>query len=169
MKIRVAAGEDYAEIYQLVKAAFAGAAHSDGTEQDLVTRLRADPAFIPQLEWVVEVSGQIVGHILFSRVEIGGQATLALAPLSVHPDFQRQGIGSQLILRGHEIAQQLGYSHCVVLGDPNYYAKFGYKSAAQFGILAPFEVPSDYFMVATWGAGAKPVSGLVSYAAAFGI
>ena len=71
---------------------------------------------------------------------------LALAPLSVLPDYQNKGIGLALMKAGHAIARKLGYEYSVVLGYPQYYSKVGYIPASKLGIEAPFEVEDEYFM-----------------------
>ena len=99
MKIRRETPNDYKEVYALISEAFASAEHADGTEQDLTAALRKSAAFIPELSLVAESGGRLAGHVLFTRITIGGQEALALAPLSVRPEYQRQGIGTALIDR----------------------------------------------------------------------
>ena len=101
MRIRQEKPEDYEEVYELVREAFASAEHADGNEQDLVEALRKGDAFIPELSLVAEEGGQLAGHILFTRARVGEVEVLALAPLSVRPAFQRQGVGTALIEEGH--------------------------------------------------------------------
>ncbi|HJC21554.1 MAG TPA: N-acetyltransferase, partial [Candidatus Butyricicoccus avicola] len=110
-----------------------------------------------------------IGHILFSRVDIGGQAALALAPLAVLPAFQHQGVGSALVQAGHRIAASLGYSYAVVLGSETYYPRFGYRPAGAFGIAAPFAAPPENFMAIRLRDDAPAVHGVVRYDPAFGI
>lgn len=131
MIIRQENKNDYEKVYNLVKLAFANATHSDGDEQNLVTRLRESEAFIPELSLVAEVEDEIVGHILFTKIKIGDSNTVgvALAPLAVKPQFQNRGIGGELIKEGHRIAKELGYGFSVVLGHDRYYPKFGYQPA----------------------------------------
>lgn len=92
MIIRQETPNDYAKVYQLITTAFKNAEHSDGKEQDLVVALRQSHSFDPQLSLVAEIDRAIVGHILFTKVQVGGQTALALAPLSVLPEYQHQGI-----------------------------------------------------------------------------
>lgn len=146
MIIRQEQTEDYPAVYRLVKTAFEGAEHRDGTEQDLVERLRKSAAFVPELSLVAERDGEIVGHILFTKAHLGTARVLGLAPLSVSPACQKQGIGMKLMLEGHRIARALGYEVSIVLGNEQYYPRVGYLPAAQFGIRAPFEVPDANFM-----------------------
>lgn len=146
LQIRQERSEDYPAVYRLVKAAFAQAEHRDGTEQDLVERLRKGAAFVPELSLVAEQDGEIVGHILFTKAYLGAARALGLAPLSVSPACQKQGIGMKLMSEGHRIARELGYEVSIVLGSEQYYPRVGYLPAVEFGIRAPFEVPDANFM-----------------------
>ena len=141
MTIRPAQAGDYSEIYSLVQTAFATAKVSDGTEQDLVDALRRGPAFIPELSLVAEEDGTLLGHILFTKMKVGDREALALAPLSVRPGRQRQGIGAALIREGHRRAAALGYGCSVVLGSETYYPRFGYVPAETMGIQVPPGIP----------------------------
>lgn len=169
MIIRQEQSQDYETVYQVVKTAFANSEHSGGNEQELVTALRDSKAFIPQLSLVAVCDGNIVGHILFTKVTIGTKTELALAPLSVLPSYQRQGIGQALMAEGHRIARELGYGYSIVLGHPQYYPKAGYLPASLYGIKAPFEVPDDSFMAVKLNPEAKPLDGVIEYDPAFGI
>lgn len=167
--IRQETPADYDVIHRVVQEAFASAAHRDGTEQDLVAALRKGEAYIPELALVALQDGKIVGHILFTRATIEGRPTLALAPLAVLPESQRQGIGSALVREGHRIAAAMGFECSVVLGDSAYYARFGYVPASRFGIRAPFPVADANFMVVRLQPEVDLPIGMVCYAAAFGL
>ncbi len=169
MIIRQEEAKDYEAVYSLVKSAFDSAEHSDGNEQDLVNALRNSSSFISQLSLVAEHDGEILGHILFTAVDIGGSTQLALAPLSVKPGRQRQGIGKALIQEGHKRAGELGYSYSVVLGSETYYPKMGYLPAERYGIQSPVDVPKENFMACPLGKGVPNISGVVQYAKEFGI
>lgn len=99
---------------------------------------------------------------------MGEHTALALAPLSVHPAYQRQGVGLALMKAGHGIAQKLGYDYSIVLGSSNYYPKVGYVPASTYGILAPFDVPDENFMALKLNDGAAAIHGTVKYDKAFG-
>lgn len=144
--IRKEEPKDYLNVYKLIKKAFKTASHSSGDEQNLVERLRRSEAFIPQLSLVAEENKQIVGHILFTKAGLGDIPALVLAPLSVLPCCQRQGIGTALIEEGHRIAREMGYQICLLVGHETYYPKFGYRPAAQWGIHSPIAVPPENFM-----------------------
>ena len=169
MNIRKEKMEDYNSIYAVVKAAFDNAEHADGNEQDLVDALRKSAAFIPELSLVARLDGRIAGHILFTKARIGKTTQLALAPLSVLPLFQRQGIGTVLIQEGHRIAKELGYAYSIVLGSETYYPRLGYVPASRYGIRPPFEVPDTNFMAFPLRIPAPQISGVLEYAPEFGI
>ena len=169
MYIRQEQFNDYDTVYLLVKTAFASATHSDGDEHHLVTALRNSESFIPELSHVAICKKTIVGHILFTKATIGEKVVLALAPLSVLPLYQCQGIGQALIAEGHRIAQELGYEYSIVLGHPQYYPKAGYRPASLYGIKAPFEVSDENFMAIKLTPTATPLNGIIKYDPAFGI
>ena len=100
---------------------------------------------------------------------MGEDRVLALAPLSVKPGYQRQGVGAALIRQGHKIAGELGYSWSLVLGSETYYPKFGYVPAEKVGIQVPEGFPSPNFMAARLREEAAPVKGEVVYAQEFGL
>lgn len=172
--IRQERKDDYDKVYELVRAAFACADHTNHDEQDLVVRLRNCAAFVPELSLVAETEGEIVGHILFTRAVIRQGTreyeTLVLAPLAVAPDYQRKGIGGRLIKAGHRVARKLGFKSTLLVGHPAYYPRFGYWPAATFGIVTDLELPADVFMVCelTEG-GLNGVQGRVEFAPEFNL
>ena len=124
-------------------------------EADLVERIRASDGFVPDLSLVAELDpdaderpGPIVGHILLSRVAIAGldEPILALAPMAVRPDHQRQGIGSALVRAGLDAAEALEEPLVVVLGHPWFYPRFGFKRASSYGIFPSEHWPDAAFM-----------------------
>lgn len=169
IKIRRENEKDYDVIYDVVKTAFSKASHCDGNEQDLVNNLRKGSAYIPELSLVATIDEKIVGYIMFTKINIGGNEEIALAPLAVLPKYQRQGIGTLLIKEGHRIAKELGYNYSVVLGSENYYPKFGYIPAKVYGIKAPFEVDDKNFMAVKLNDKADKIDGTVIYSKEFGI
>ena len=158
----------YNEVHTLIKEAFKNVDVSDHREQFLVENLRKSENFIPEFSLVAEYESKIVGHILLTRIKIKNQfqqyESLALAPVSVLPQYQNQGIGGLLIKTAHKIARKLQFKSVILLGHPDYYPKFGYKKASDFGIKLPFEVPLEYCMAIELVVnGLSEVSGTVEY------
>lgn len=121
-------------------------------EAALVDALRSSGSFIKALSLVAQLDGQIVGHILFSRILIKNGDRLhdgvSLAPLAVLPDFQNMGIGSQLVRYGLEKCDKLGCKMVVVLGNRWYYTRFGFERASLYGVAPPFPLEDEgNFMV----------------------
>lgn len=167
MIIRQEQESDSEKVYQVVQKAFEKAERCDGNEQDLVVALRKSAAYVPELSLVAEENGEVIAHILFTKIRIGDQTELALAPLSVLPEYQHQGIGKALMARGHQIAAQMGYGFSVVLGSEEYYPKAGYVPAEQYGIQAPFDVPSKNYMALDLQSKPRKQNGTVEYAKEF--
>lgn len=169
IKIRPERPEDYQQVRELVRDTFALAEHSDGDEHNLIERIRLSPDYIPDLSLVAVSDDIVLGHIMFSRISVGQSEAIALAPLSVRTDWQRKGIGKLLVTAGHRQARKMGYSCSVVLGNPDYYSKFGYERASNYGIIAPFDVPSEYYMVSKLDKNRNLPKGYVEYSDAFGL
>ena len=165
---------DHNWVIELTEKAFETLEISDHNEGKLVDKLRKAPTFIEELSLVAEHNGQVVGHILFTPIIIdNGQQqfrSLVLAPVSVLPEFQKRGIGGQLIRAGHQKAIELGFQSVILIGHPEYYPRFGYKPASTWGIKTHYELPSDDVFVAVElieGA-LSNVSGMVIFPPEFG-
>tara|TARA_R110000868_G_scaffold241291_2_gene495853 strand:+ start:1098 stop:1637 length:540 start_codon:yes stop_codon:yes gene_type:complete len=175
VSIRQEQPSDYGRTEVVVQKAFLNAEHTDGDEFRLVGRLRKAEDFIPNLSLVAVREDEIVGHILFTPIfiEVPDKSlakSLALAPVSVHPDFQGNKIGARLINEGHDAARRLGHRSVILLGHPGYYPRFGYKPASMWRIKPPFEVTDDAFMALELVPGALAgVEGTVKYPPAFGL
>lgn len=148
--VRQEVPRDYKETEDVVKKAFEQAEHADHTEHLLVSRLRKSSAFIKELSLVATANGKIIGHILFTKLEIvhGNKVfpSLCLAPLSVLPEYQRTGVGQLLMEEGLKRCTELGYTSVILLGHPSYYPRFGFRKASDFKINAPFTAPDEAFM-----------------------
>jgi len=167
--IRPETAEDYAAIHDVTLLAF-------GQEEEarLVEDLRRLSDFIPELSLVAVRGEQMVGHILFSplviETEKSAVAALSLAPMSVRPECQNQGVGSQLVHEGLKRCRSLGHKVVVVVGHPDYYPSFGFSSARAKGLEAPFEVPDEAFLVLELTPGALDgIAGVVKYPPPFNI
>lgn len=158
--------EKSSQVAELLDAAFEGEA-----ESRLVAALRADESsWIPELSMGAFVENELVGYALLSRVTIGEAATPALsfAPLAVDPQHQRLGIGSFLTAALLAAARHHGEKVVVVLGHPEYYPRFGFVPAHERGIICPWNVPADAWMMLELDEGpADGVSGVVAYPSAF--
>ena len=148
---------DSAPVRDLLEAAFPTA-----VEADLVERLRADGD--AAIELVAEDDAAIVGHILFSPLDAPFRA-LALAPVAVLPGHQRRGIGSALIEAGHGRARIAGHDAIFVLGEPEYYRRFGYDAALAARFSSPYSGPC--FMALPLQPGPAAPNGEVRHAPAF--
>ena len=142
--IRVSSSQDLTTICKLIKESFKDDKHSDHQEQFLVQRLLQSPEFIPQLSLVYTIDNHILGYILFSKIIVGTEKALVLAPLVVDPKHQDQGIGSQLIKAGHKITLAMGFSQIVVFDYPNFYSRFGYK--IKKGSTNSLDLPEKYIL-----------------------
>lgn len=165
--IRSEKTEDFAAIFEVNKLAF-----GQENEARLVEAIRRSDNFNSELSLVAIKDEKIVGHLLFTDIIIQTKnenvPALALAPLAVHPDFQNQGIGSQLIQQGLKDSQRLGHKIVVVVGHPNYYTRFGFSPARAKGLEAPFLVPDEAFMVLELAPAAlEGIRGMVKYPPAF--
>ncbi len=157
INIRLEQPADYAEVERLTLAAFL-TFEAEGVpkreipnEHYLVRLLRDDPAFAPELDFVAEVGGMIVGNIMYSRCEIlrpdeSITEALVFGPVSVLPEYQQKGIGARLV--GHSLARakELGYGAVVITGHTAYYPKFGFVPASRFGLTMPDGSAFDAFM-----------------------
>ncbi|MDR2230998.1 GCN5 family acetyltransferase [Elizabethkingia ursingii] len=165
--------DDYAAVFNLIQRAFEKEEMSDHSEQYLVERLRNSEAFIPELSIVAEINQNIAGHILLTRIKVINNKneefdSLALAPVSVLPEYQGKGIGGKLIETAHKKAKELGFGSVILLGHENYYPRFGYEIAKKYGIKLPFEVPDENCMAIELIKGAlEGVEGTVVYPKAF--
>lgn len=159
--IRPESERDIQSIHSVVLAAF-----QSPLEPMLVDRLRNENAAL--LSLVAEADGKVVGHILFSPMTIENNLLnkrfLGLAPLSVKPEYQKQGIGSKLVRKGLEMSLATGWNAVFVLGSPDYYPRFGFTEAQKFNLFTEYDVPSENFMIlALRPGGLDGCGGLTSY------
>ncbi|MGY5238756.1 GNAT family N-acetyltransferase [Clostridium tertium] len=170
--IRQEVNKDYKEVENVIEESFKSAEFTDNDEHNLVKRLRNSNEFIKELSLLAEINNKIVGHILLTKALIKSEnkdvETLALAPLAVLPNHQKNGIGKKLVNEAIEKSKELGYKSIVVLGHEHYYLKFGFKKASNYGIKAPFDVPDEAYMVLELIPNAlNEVNGVVEYSKAF--
>lgn len=165
MEVRREQGDDFAAIDAINTAAF----EREG-EARLVRALRELPGAISLV--AVDEEGTIVGHIAFSRVTVDGRKfaapPLGLGPMSVLPERQNQGIGTDLVRAGLEQCRAAGAPFVVVLGHPDYYPRFGFVPASRYGLRCEWDVPDEVFLAQPLVEGAlADAGGLVRYARQF--
>jgi putative acetyltransferase len=160
-EIRAERAGDVQAVRRVVEAAFKGK-----VEADLVDALRAGGKFSVAL--VAAQGRAVAGFCLLTDVEVKGNGLkprgAGLAPLAVRPTFQRRGIGGMLVRAALERARDAGYGYVVLLGDPQYYRRFGFRAGATLGLACGFAAPEEAFMVIELAPGALAgVSGIVRY------
>ena len=164
MRIRTAHSKDAAGIRAVNVSAFGTTA-----EADLVDTLCERAA--PIISLVADDEGAIVGHILFTPVTLDTDRELkvmGLAPMAVATSRQRQGIGASLVQAGLDECWQLGAAAVAVLGHAEYYPRFGFAPASNFGLMSQYDVPDDVFMIVEGRRGALAGKhGLLRYHPAF--
>lgn len=143
VSIRPETLEDAAAIDAVTRAAFSAAEHASGTEQAIVAALRRAGALTVSL--VAQENGGIVGHVAVSPITIsdGTGAWFGLGPLCVAPGRQRAGIGGRLVREALSALRTGGAGGCVVLGEPGYYGRFGFRQEPDLTLPG---VPPAYFM-----------------------
>lgn len=130
MQIRPETAADYAAIADIHIQAF----DNRSAEAAIVALLRQRPSYDPELSLVAEIDGRVVGHVLFTPCTIMLNSrelrVVMLAPIGIHPDFQKQGIGGKMIVAGHDIAREKGFPLSFLIGHTSYYPRFGYQTKA---------------------------------------
>lgn len=151
--IRKETPKDYRDVEALTREAFWGVMGNPtcSGEHLIVRRLRTSPDCVPELDLAAEADGRLVGHILYAKAKIlspDGRETeiLGFGPLSVLPEFQRHGVGGALLRHSVREAARLGYRAVVIFGHPDYYPRFGFRPASEFGLTAPDGSSPDAMM-----------------------
>ena len=167
IKLRPEQPGDYQGITRVNDIAFKRKA-----EGKLIEELRKADNYDSNLSIVAETEAEIIGHILFTPVSIKNKGhhykSLALAPMSVLPEFQKRNVGKLLVIFGLQIAKESGYESVIVLGHPSYYPKLGFKRASKWSIKSPFPAPDEAFMAIELFPGSLDgISGQVIFPSAF--
>ena len=180
ISIRPETHGDYKDIVSLVLRSFReGTDYSDGTDiVALIEEIRDSEFYIPELAFVAELDGEIVGHFLFSRFPLsktrdGGHGgakdtdIVMLAPVSVHADHLRQGIGSEMIRLGIEKVRKMGFAGITVEGNFRFYNTVGFRTSTEYGIYAvsgyPMTDPRCQMCMETYPGSLKGREGYVVY------
>ena len=178
--IRPETPKDYKDIVSLVLRSFKeGTNYSDGTDiVALIEEIRYSQYYIPELSFVAERDGTIVGHFLFSKFPLsttkeGGHGDgndteiVMLAPVSVHADYFAQGIGRTMLTLGIEKVKTLGYKGITVEGNFNFYNKVGFKTSSEYNIFPtsgyPMTEPRCMMCQETYEGSLEGIHGYIVY------
>lgn len=135
MQIREATQEDFNQIHGLVKVAFLTAQVSNGNEQNFVLELRQRETYIPKLELVMEENG-----------EHEDSYGLLVAPLCIKKEYRNKQFGTQLMFEAIKRALKMGYMSIFLVGNPEYYHRFGFRQTTDFGVENRSEIPDQFVM-----------------------
>lgn len=168
MLIRREAPADIDPIAAVTSAAFGRSDAPPPVETLLLAELRRSDAWLPQLS-LVAVAGddRVVGHVVCTRGHVDSSPALGLGPISVVPQRQRDGVGSALMHAVLGAADALDEPAVVLLGDPGYYARFGFRPAAEYGITPPQPDWAPHFQVRALHAWTPELRGGFTYAEPF--
>nr|WP_202451516.1 N-acetyltransferase [Streptomyces sp. SID4948] len=159
---------DVPAVHAVASAAFAKPGVPITAEAILVDQLRTSGAWLPALSLVaIGPQGEIVGHVLCTRGHVDAMPVLALGPLSVDPGHQRRGVGLALVHSVLGAADAAGEPLVCLLGDPDYYGRFGFRTSTRFGIVPPDPAWSEHFQVRTLTAYDPALRGAFTYAEPF--
>lgn len=178
--IRPEKHKDYKDIISLILRSFSeGTDYSDGTDIiALVEEIRDSEFYIPELSFVAELDGKIVGHFLFSKFPLsptkeGGHnndtssGIVMLAPVSVHADYLRQGIGKTMLTLGIQKVREAGFKGITVEGNHNFYNNVGFRTSSEFNIFPtsgfPMEEPRCMMCQETYKGSLDGVKGYIVY------
>lgn len=169
--LRPEAEADHDGVRRVVEAAFAQA-----DEANIVDGLRAAGDLF--MSHLADRKGEIIAHVAFSPTQVIAEdgtprairgGLLALAPMAVAPEYQRQMIGQGLLRSALMRLEQAGVGGVVVLGHPAYYPRFGFTPASQLGLRCPFDAPDEAFLIRVFGEHpADSFRGMLKYAPALG-
>ena len=178
--IRPEAHRDYKDIISLILRSFReGTNYSDGTDIiALIEEIRDSEYYIPELSFVAELNGRIVGHFLFSKFPLSstpngghldkeGKNIVMLAPVAVHADYFRQGVGYTMLTKGIEKVRESGYKAITVEGNFRFYNRVGFKTSSEFGVYPtsgkPLTEPRCMMCQELYDGALKDIHGYIVY------
>lgn len=176
--IRPETPKDYKEIVSLVLRSFKeGTGYSDGTDVvALIEEIRVSKYYIPELSFVAEIDGIIVGHFLFSHFPLSQTAQgghidnneiVMLAPVSVHADYFHQHVGITMLTLGIEKVREAGFKGITVEGDFHFYNRIGFKTSSEYNIYPtsgwPMDEPRCMMCQETFDGSLKETKGYIVY------
>lgn len=159
--IRKETPADYRTVENLTREAFWNVYRPGCFEHYVLHQFRDRPEFVKELDFVLEVGGQIIGHVMFVRAEIQADdgsvlPIMTFGPLSIHPDYQRKGYGKVLLDYALEKAAEMGVGAVCMEGNSDFYGKCGFDVASKSGIhyyAEPLENEVPYFLLRQLKAG----------------
>ncbi len=178
MELRLENEKDYFEVENLTREAFWDVYRPGCNEHLVINKLRQSDSFIKDLDYVLIEDNKIVGNIVYSKMFTGSEGkmsneVIAFGPISVHPDFQRKGLGKKMIEYTLDKAKDLGYKAVLITGDNNYYNPLGFESASRYNIYLPGTSEDDeavYFMVKELEEGyLKNIGGIYDFDTCFNV
>ena len=154
MNIRLEQPEDYLEVENLTREAFWNVYRPGCTEHYVLNQYRTNPDFIPELDFVMEEDGKIIGHIMFSKAELvlddgAKKPSWTFGPISIHPDYKRKGYGLNLLNYALEKARELGVGFLCMEGNIEFYKHAGFDLASKKKIhyhAEPHDAEVPYFL-----------------------
>ncbi|MGN0023124.1 MAG: GNAT family N-acetyltransferase [Elusimicrobiaceae bacterium] len=160
--------KDFPQIYLFIKKAFETAEVADGKEQDFTNALRQSKAYIPELALALKEKNKIIGFIMLTKFYIntpdGKKETLLLAPLCIDIAYRNKGLGQKLMAESFKKAKELGFKSVLLVGNPDYYSRAGFKESSLFSIKNTDGIPDKFILVKELETNALDgVSGTVSF------
>ncbi|MGN1004807.1 MAG: GNAT family N-acetyltransferase [Oscillospiraceae bacterium] len=151
--IRRETPNDYREVENLTREAFWNVYRPGCLEHYVLHTFRTDPAFVPELDLVMELDGEIIGHVMYARSAIktddgGTVPIMTFGPISIAPEFKRQGYGTILLRHSMELAKAMGAGALAIAGNIGFYGKSGFVVSKTKGVRYEDDPDADYFLIA---------------------
>ena len=152
MIIRLETKDDYRAVENLTREAFWNVYRPGCMEHYVLHCYRDDPAFVPELDLVMELDGTLMGHIMYARSEIRCEdgrniPIMTFGPISIAPEYKRQGYGKQLLDASMEKAREMGAGALAITGNIDFYGKSGFVPAKTKGVRYADDPEADYFLI----------------------
>lgn len=152
MNIRNEKIKDYREVEEMIKKAFWNLNCPGCNEHYLAHYIRQKEDFIPELDFVLEEDGKIIGNIMYVKsklIDNNGKEKniLTFGPFSIHPSYQRKGYGRKLLFHSFEVAKKLGYDTVIIFGNPENYACYGFKNCKNLNVCLAKDIYPVALMV----------------------
>lgn len=152
MIIRNEKPRDYRAVEEMIKQTFWNLSVPGCNEHYFAHRLRESCDYIPELDFVLEEDGKIIGHIIYVKAKLIAEdgtekEILSFGPFTIHPDYQRKGYGRKLLYYSFEEAKKLGYDTIAIWGNPENYACYGFKNCKRLGVCLEKDVYPVALMV----------------------